>query len=655
MAAPTRADFLRFGKLTRGEWPLPIPDRVNVRCDSDIHEFEAWLAKQLTSSVSNWVAIDTEYGRDSKVLELIGMGSPGGEVIQIAWGGLGESARTYVVQGMRELLALTRVVVQNFMADLPVLEQNLGLVWADYRHGIDDTMLAHAVLFSDWPHDLEFLASLYSSYDKMKHLSKDDPELYNQGDVLDTIAAWQSLSANLAKDPESDRVYRDQSLALVPILLEVHPRGIRVNKDRIGPAIADYEARLQWARQVGMVYSGIPTFNIGSGDQMKWWLYAVEGMPEQKNRMTGALSVDEDSIAVLRQLVEPVPDVDEEREQGGLTLDQAITRIHAGAHPLLEARVVYMAAQQVLSHYLYPCCVYEGRGKKRKVTSIRERIYPQFKIHAQASGRWSTTNPPLAQLPLDLRDIICPDEGWSWIGFDWSNIERRNLQALTGSKRLKEIFDNGWDMHTLTMCDVFGYEYPPDRRDPDSVDNAEWSRKIRWSGKDDIRRTFAKRFSYRLDYGGEPKSAGGIPGAKQLQLTPEKLIAASNRYLKADPDYSRWRLAQARKAVKDREVRTSSGRRRLLLGDERAAIRESYNHPNQGGVADVFNLTVVRIANTIPGVHFVYGMHDSQIWAVRSEDYDAAREQIQAIAEREWEINGQKVIFPASFKERVDG
>ena len=654
MAAPTRSDFIRFGMLIKGQWPQPVPPRINIRCDSDTFEFEEW-AQHICDSPVSWIAIDTEYDIKSRTLDLLGIGAPGATVVQIAWRSLGMQGRSKVVYWVTRLINSKRVVVQNFLADLPVLEQNLGVLWEDYRKGIDDTMLAHAVLFSDWPHDLEFLASLYSVHDKMKHLSKDDPELYNQGDVLDTIEAWRGLRATLAEDDQSYEVYIRQSLKLVPILLDITPIGIRVNKSRIGPAIEAYEARLAWARQVAAVYTGIPAFNVGSGDQMKWWLYDVEGMPVQKNRMSGASSVDDDSIAILRQLVDPIPDVDEEREQGGLTLEQAEARISEGAHPLLEARVIYMAAQQVLSHYLYPCCTFDGKGRKSKIVAIKDRIYPQFKIHAQASGRWSTTNPPLAQLPLDLRDIIMPDVGYSWVSFDWSNIERRNLQALTGSKRLKEIFENGYDMHTLTMCDVFGFEYPPNKKDPDAPENAEWAAKIRWTGKDDIRRTFAKRFSYRADYGGDPKGAGNIPGAKQLQLTPAKLVAASQRYLKSDPDYYAWRNKQAALAVRTRCVRTFTGRRRLLLGDDQAAIRESFNHPNQGGVADIFNLTVVEISETYPEYRFVYGMHDSQVWSVPSEQYEEAKSAIQKIAEKEWLINGQRVVFPASFKERVDG
>src|SRR5207244_4262594 len=100
------------------------------------------------------------------------------------------------------LIKSTKVVFQNSLADIPVLERNLGIKYSDY-FGVEDSMLAHACLWSDWPHTLEFLASMYGKYEKMKHLSASDPSLYNWGDVIETISVFEGLQSEFRRDSMS--------------------------------------------------------------------------------------------------------------------------------------------------------------------------------------------------------------------------------------------------------------------------------------------------------------------------------------------------------------------------------------------------------------------------------------------------------------------
>jgi len=507
------------------------------------------------------------------------------------------------------------------MADIPVLERNLGIRYSDYL-AIDDTMLLHAVLWSDWPHTLEFLASMYGKYEKMKHLSGTDASLYNWGDVIDTIAVWQGLELEAKRDSLSYSVYRDQSLLLIPIILKRMAKGIRINKSRVEPAILEYKDKLDGASRLAQAGVGYP-INVGSDDQLKHYLYDMVGLPPQLNKTTKKLSTDGDAIATLRTIVGPLPDLEDE-EINGLSLATALSRIHLGADPLLEARVIYAGAEQTLSHYLTPLV-----GK--------ERIYPEFKIHAQASGRWSTTSPPLAQLPEDLRDIICPDHDTAWISWDWDQIELRLLAALTQDTPYLEVFKKGLDVHAINARAIFQI---PDSEVIDKVD---------------IRRVFAKRFVYRLNYGGHPRGAGDIPGAKQLGLDGPKLVAASNRYLTAHPAMSRWRSELAASVSRSHEVRTFTGRRRRLLGDGNSALREAYNHPLQGGAADILNLTLISICSKLSYASVVYTMHDAATIEVPVHMLSEAMGIIKTEVEREWDVEGVKLSIPAKFKPALIG
>src|ERR1700675_2630097 len=97
---------------------------------------------------------------------------------------------------------------------------------------------------------------------------------------------------------------------------------------------------------------------------------------------------------------------------------------------------------------------------------IQDRVHPRFGIHAQANHRWSTTNPPLGQLPSHLEPLFQPDDGWPWFGWDWDGQELRIIASEAGDKPLLEAFERGEDVHTNTTCEVFGYPYPPDRARP---------------------------------------------------------------------------------------------------------------------------------------------------------------------------------------------
>jgi DNA polymerase-1 len=370
-------------------------------------------------------------------------------------------------------------------------------------------------------------------------------------------------------------------------------------------------------------------------------LYDVLGLPVQKHKKTRRPTIDSDAIALLRNQVGVAPD--EREEEDGLTYEEALQRISLGADPILEARVLYAGALQIQSHYLEPArkALADGDG----------RFYPDQLIHAQASGRWSTNDPPLAQLPSDLRDIVCADPGTVWLGWDWDQIELRINAALSGDAPSIEAFAQDWDIHTLNACDLFGLPYPPNRVDPHTAEDAAvWRELVRWQGKDDLRRVFAKRFVYRLDYGGDPARAGDVPGAKVLGLTSSLLVRASNRYLAQHPQKAEWRRQIATEATTTRISRTFAGRRRRLLGDGKKAIREAFNQPMQGGVVDIFNTTFIQLKDACPWLEWAYGMHDSQNWACPVGRVTETLPKLRSIIEQEWDIAGIKTRFPATYK-----
>lgn len=641
MAWPTKLDWQKIPLILRGEWPKPLPPYTVLAHATNLDD---WMTRARRAP---FLAIDTEYHRVTKDLHLVGVGYPGMTHSLIV--DYRDSRYPLFFYDLRSVLREVPVVFQNQLADLPQLEK-LGIAYSDYKF-VHDLMLAHAVLWSELPHTLEFIASVTSDYQKLKHLQSTAYYLYLHGDVLATINGWQAIQRQFALDPQSHNIYLTQSCRIMPGLLKTKQRGVRVNQERVLPAYHDYTTRLEAAAQVALAGVGWPIL-LGSAKQVQHYCYVQQGYPVQKNKKTKTRTVAADAIAVLRSRLDPAPDLEQE-ERDGLDLVQILARIEQGADPILEARALYMAAQQARSHYILP--LFQGVTKKTRdfrTLALHERIYPDQKIHAQASGRWSTTDPPLAQLPVDLRDIIYPDEGNVWLGWDWDQIELRINAGLTNDAPSLEAFAQGWDIHTLNACDIFNIPWPPHLAEPHTHPLAEeWRSFHHWKGKDDARRVFAKRFVYRLDYGGEPQNAGDIPGAKLLGKARAGLVRASNNYLLAHPAKAAARREIARQAQETRQVRTFMGRLRVLMGHPGDIARAAMNHPMQGGVADIFNTTFVELQQRCPWLTYVYGMHDSQWWACPRSQVVATWPILRHVVARAWIINGQSVETPATFKQ----
>jgi len=205
------------------------------------------------------------------------------------------------------------------------------------------------------------------------------------------------------------------------------------------------------------------------------------------------------------------------------------------------------------------------------------------------------------------------------------------------------------------MCDIFGYEYPPSFLKSD-LRGSQWGFEHGFDiDGDDPRRVFAKTLVYRLCYGGTPEGAPSIPGAATLGLKPEELVAASKRWIAAHQPIKRFWKSIENQALTRRQLRTFLGRRwNFLSHDRKRILRQMYDFPMQGAVADIMNLTLIRVKKALGDkVRLAYTMHDSIKLQVKLEGLDASVGMIQEIVQAEWDVGGIKMRFPADFKKRV--
>lgn len=659
---PTMAWVTQLDLRKCAQGPRPKPERRWLRRE---RPNGLWLDQSPVV-----IAIDTEFDRYTKSLSILGCGvkfddrpwevlslsNPTPELL-VDWG-----------TWLKALIQRAPVVFHNAMADIPVLEQHFGIQYRDYLK-VHDTMLAHAALWCELPHTLDFLSSVYGQDGKLKHLERTHGLRYNYGDVLDTLSAWDALQQGLATDPQSAAVYEQQSLALLPLLLDARKRGLRVNKDLVVRTFNDYRTTLDRIRRYAHASVGSPV-NLNSGHWIKDYLYTQRKYPVILDKDTKRPTSDDNALQSLRLAHSgSAGPVDAGRE---FTFDRdddthysLVRRVGAGADPIIECRLLWAGLWQLANNYLVGLAdgVINGHtdGARRKARtaywtngltceSITDRIYPNFAIHAQKTGRWSTSEPPLAQLPASLRTLTIPDPGWIRISWDWSAIEPRLLQALCRSSLLKKSFDENFDLHTWTVCFMFGWEFPVNLVDPHrSPECAEWRTKYNWKGKDDPRRVFAKQARYELYYGGTGSNAAGA--AAGFGLSQTELKKALQNLATSDPDYFAWRTRMEAQIRQTKVTRTFMGRIRRHLASGQAAMREGINQPMQGGVSDIFNTCAVTIYRQLPQFRWAWGMHDSQKWDIQKEHFTrAVFQQLRAIVERPYMINGQETAFPADFE-----
>jgi DNA polymerase I len=245
------------------------------------------------------------------------------------------------------------------------------------------------------------------------------------------------------------------------------------------------------------------------------------------------------------------------------------------------------------------------------------RIHTTFNQVATTTGRLSSTNPNLQNIPIrselgrPLRAAFLADEGLRLLSADYNQVELRVLAHAAGEQVLREIFARGEDVHAATAAEVLGV--PEDKVGP-------------------AERSKAKMVNFGIAYG---LSAFGL--ADRLQIERDEAAAYIDRYFERFPAVKRFRDETIAKADSDGYVATLMGRRRRipelrarqrqtrLLG-ERLAVATTI----QGTAADIIKVAMVRchrrLADERKETRLVLQIHDELLFEGPKAEMEAAAE-----------------------------
>jgi DNA polymerase I len=244
-------------------------------------------------------------------------------------------------------------------------------------------------------------------------------------------------------------------------------------------------------------------------------------------------------------------------------------------HPLPQKVLEYRTLAKLKGTYAdaLPTLVHPRTG----------RIHTSFNQLVAATGRLSSSNPNLMNIPirtelgLRIRRAFIPEEGWTFLAADYSQIELRIFAHLSGEEALVEAFRRNEDIHTRTAAEILHVA-------PEAVTA-------------DMRR-LAKVVNFGILYG-----ISGFGLAQAAKIAREDAQRYIEAYFAAHPKvraYIDRTLAEGRERG---YVTTLLGRRRYLpelgarnlqarLGAERMAT----NAPIQGTASDIIKLAMVRLA-----------------------------------------------------------
>ena len=309
--------------------------------------------------------------------------------------------------------------------------------------------------------------------------------------------------------------------------------------------------------------------------------------------------------------------------KGQLSTDASVLEKLRDVHPIVDAILSWRELDKLNSTYL--------DALPKQVDPRDGRVHTTFNQTGAATGRLSSTNPNLQNIPVrgelgrQIRRAFVPgSKGDVLLVADYSQIELRILAHLSGDEGLKAAFESGADIHTATSARVFGL--PEDQVDPAT-------------------RSRAKAINYGLAYG---MNAWGL--ASRLEITPDEAQEFIDAYFASFPQIRDYLDRQVARAAAEGFTETLLGRRRYIpeLQAANPRVRDmgrrmALNAPIQGSAADVFKLGMIGVDAALGGsdldCRMLLTVHDELVFEVAKKRVEEAAELVKHEMEAAYELD----------------
>lgn len=457
-----------------------------------------------------------------------------------------------------------------------------------------DTMIAHYLLQPDMRHGMDVLAENYLNYKPMpieQLIGKKGKGQKNMRNVaLDLLKEYAAEDADITlqlKDIFEPKLqeaglldlFNEIEIPLIPVLASMESEGVNLDTDALNNFSLELGEEIMKLNDKIQEMAGVQ-FNVSSPKQLGEVLFLRMKIVEKaKKTKSGQYSTGEDVLAKLEN-----------------------------KNPIIRAILDYRSLTKLKSTYVDALPLLVNPRTKRIHTSYNQTV--------AATGRLSSTNPNLQNIPIrtekgrEIRKAFVPrNADYILFAADYSQIELRIIASMSGDEAMMQAFKEGVDIHTATASKVY------------NIPIAEVTK--------DMRRN-AKGVNFGIIYG---ISAFGL--SENIGVSRKEAAEIIDNYFANYPSIKSYMESTIAFAKENGYVETIKGRRRYLKDINSAnaivrgfAERNAINAPIQGSSADMIKVAMINVYKRMQEKkmksRMILQVHDELV-------FDAHRDEVEAL------------------------
>ncbi|MFV8376297.1 DNA polymerase I [Flavobacterium sp. LB1P62] len=495
---------------------------------------------------------------------------------------------------------------QNLKYDLKIL--------SNYNIKVEgklfDTMIAHYLINPDMRHNMDILAETYLKYSpksiealigkkgknqkSMRDVDLEEIKEYAVEDADVTFQLKEIFTLELDKTG-TKKLFEEIEIPLVKVLADMEKEGIRVDVDFLKSLSKTLDDDIKILEAKIFEAAG-EKFNLASPKQLGDVLFdkLKIGGVKQKKTKTGQYATGEEILSYL-----------------------------ATENPIVKDILDWRQFVKLQNTYV--------EALPNQVDKITDRIHTDYMQTVAATGRLSSNNPNLQNIPIRTergrqirKAFVARDENHTIVSADYSQIELRIIAALSGEENMIAAFQNHEDIHKSTASKVF------------NVPLEEVTRE---------QRSHAKTVNFGIIYG---VSAFGL--SNQTSLSRSESAALIEAYYKTYPKLKTYIQEQIEYARENGFVQTILGRRRYLkdINSANAVVRgaserNAVNAPIQGSAADIIKIAMINIHKKLTSENWKSKMllqvHDELVFDVHNSELEKIQPMIKSEMEHAFKLD----------------
>jgi len=468
---------------------------------------------------------------------------------------------------------------------------------------IYDTMVAHYLINPDMRHNLDTLSESYLNYSPISIeslIGKKGKNQISMRDVsIDKIKNYASEDADITlqlkgifdKEIEVNnlsKIFYDIEIPMINVLSEMEAEGIKIDTSYLKKLDKEFEDDLEKLKKEIFKKCG-EEFNLNSPKQLGEILFdKLKLVSKPKKTKTGQYSTSEEVLSSL-----------------------------ANDHRIIENILEWRSLDKLQNTYV--------KSLPNEVSNLTNRIHSSFNQTVTATGRLSSNNPNLQNIPIrtdngqKIRKAFIPrNNDYIIMAADYSQIELRVIASISNEENMIDAFVNNQDIHTMTASKIYNV-------DPENVSREQ--------------RGNAKTVNFGIIYG---VSAFGLSQQTDLNRSESKQMI--DNYFLNYPGLKKYMSDQIDFARNNGYVETIMGRRRYLQNINSqnnmlrsGAERNAINAPIQGSAADIIKIAMININSEFKKQSLKSKMllqvHDELVFDVHNSEKDMIQDIVKTTME----------------------